>query len=163
MKEEVSPQSRDPNVVGNVLGAVTGLAMVAGAAYLYLENGPRELMLPLAGFGVLTAVVGAYGAVSKVRDLRRAGVTDPMVILKEDMRPRDEIVRRLFKLVLLWAGLFVFFAFVLSTPSEAPGELLSLAGANPLIAVGVVVLNLVLVVATMFVRRGSGTTGGGAF
>lgn len=149
----VSRSSRDPNIVGNVLGVLTGVVMIGGAGYLHLEDGPQELLLPLGGFGVLIVVVGSYSAVETLRELRRAGITDPVEILKTDMRPRDEIVRRLVGLVLLWVGLIVFYAVVLSTPAEAPADLLALARTNPLLAAGVVLVNLVLVVATVFVRE----------
>lgn len=157
----VSPSSRDSNIVGNVLAVLTGLTMIAGAGYLYVEDGPQELMFPLGGFGVLIVVVAAYSAVATVRELRRAGITDPVVILKKDMRPRDEIVGRLVRLALLWVGLIVFYAVVVSTPSAAPAEILVLARTNPSLVAGVVLLNLVLVVATVFVREGNSTGGGG--
>jgi hypothetical protein len=159
-----APAGRDPNVVGNVLGVLTGVVMVAAAGYLFVQDGPRELMLPLGGFGALIVIVGTYSAVETVRELRRDGITDPVAILKTDARPRDQVVGRLARLALLWVGLLVFYAVVLSTPSEAPADLLGLAWANPVIAAGVVLVNLVLVVASVFVRRGTRIGGsGGAF
>lgn len=141
-------------IVTSVLLTLTGVLMAAGGVYMYVgfRRGTMAMIFGVIGVGM--AVVAGHGGYKTLQELRKAGITNPIVIVREDMNEPRRIVKGALFLPIVWIVFGV--VSVLEAPSleAAYRGWMDLAAREPLFVVGVVGFHLVAIVGILFGRGG---------
>lgn len=160
----VQPSAKDNGIVESVLATLLGLVLFALGigVHFYFPRAEPMIVLFMAGIGLVVTAMAAHSTWKTVQDLKEAGVTDPVEVLKADMNERGEILKGLLWIALFWLGGGVLWAVFITTPAEASRMLAEIARSSPELVAGWVVVNVVFVIGVVFGSyRGSPTTGGG--
>jgi len=83
----VQPSAKDNGIVENVLGTLLGLVLFALGigVYLYISRNDTVILVFLCGMGLFVTLAAANSTRKTIWDLKEAGVTHPVAVLRADL------------------------------------------------------------------------------
>jgi len=148
----VERSAHHSGIVKNVILTLTGVLMAAGGAYMYVgfRRGTMAMIFGVIGVGM--AAVAGHGGYRTLQELREAGITNPIVIVREDMNEPRRILKGALFLPIVWIVFGVVSVSEASSLEAAYRGWMDLAARKPSFVVGVVGFHLVAILGILFGR-----------